>query len=146
FSSRRRHTRWPRDWSSDVCSSDLVAAMAVEGPVTHALLMRALEEVQRHNECLRVEVVRELGTRDHYVFRHTDEKPRLEVTHDDWRTVWDRLADEVIDGLAWRVVWAPGHLIVLFHHAITDAVSLSFFFDRLLETMTRTAQVVFEIG
>src|SRR5207253_8706142 len=21
---RRRHTRWPRDWSSDVCSSDLV--------------------------------------------------------------------------------------------------------------------------
>src|SRR5207253_8731695 len=25
FSSRRRHTRWPRDWSSDVCSSDLAA-------------------------------------------------------------------------------------------------------------------------
>src|SRR5690625_7411501 len=23
FSSRRRHTRWTRDWSSDVCSSDL---------------------------------------------------------------------------------------------------------------------------
>src|SRR5437660_5235803 len=23
FSSRRRHTRWPRDWSSDECSSDL---------------------------------------------------------------------------------------------------------------------------
>src|SRR5437870_12355316 len=23
FSSRERHTRWPRDWSSDVCSSDL---------------------------------------------------------------------------------------------------------------------------
>src|SRR5207253_591744 len=23
-SSRRRHTRWPRDWSSDVCSSDLL--------------------------------------------------------------------------------------------------------------------------
>src|SRR5439155_6208518 len=28
FSSRRRHTRWPRDWSSDVCSSDLGAAPA----------------------------------------------------------------------------------------------------------------------
>src|SRR5207253_4644554 len=27
FSSRRRHTRWPRDWSSDVCSSDLFALM-----------------------------------------------------------------------------------------------------------------------
>src|SRR5207253_6771828 len=24
---RRRHTRWPRDWSSDVCSSDLSQAM-----------------------------------------------------------------------------------------------------------------------
>src|SRR5690625_6753903 len=31
FSSRRRHTRWPRDWSSDVCSSDLEVAKAL-GP------------------------------------------------------------------------------------------------------------------
>src|SRR5207253_9846421 len=29
FSSRRRHTRWPRDWSSDVCSSDLAAVSAL---------------------------------------------------------------------------------------------------------------------
>src|SRR5438067_12324424 len=28
FSSRRRHTRSKRDWSSDVCSSDLAAARA----------------------------------------------------------------------------------------------------------------------
>src|SRR5437870_13916203 len=28
FSSRRRHTRWPRDWSSDVCSSDLIWRMS----------------------------------------------------------------------------------------------------------------------
>src|SRR5215813_5500191 len=27
FSSRRRHTRCGRDWSSDVCSSDLIAAL-----------------------------------------------------------------------------------------------------------------------
>src|SRR2546422_5404833 len=27
FSSRRRHTRCSRDWSSDVCSSDLYATM-----------------------------------------------------------------------------------------------------------------------
>src|SRR5439155_16511521 len=27
FSSRRRHTRWPRDWSSDVCSSDLLIGL-----------------------------------------------------------------------------------------------------------------------
>src|SRR6266487_1656251 len=28
FSSRRRHTRWTGDWSSDVCSSDLHRARA----------------------------------------------------------------------------------------------------------------------
>src|SRR5690348_17607792 len=28
FSSRRRHTRWTGDWSSDVCSSDLLAGLA----------------------------------------------------------------------------------------------------------------------
>src|SRR2546422_10498795 len=30
FSSRRRHTRCSRDWSSDVCSSDLLAEVAVD--------------------------------------------------------------------------------------------------------------------
>src|SRR6266496_2679215 len=35
FSSRRRHTRSLRDWSSDVCSSDLaVATWAAEPAVT----------------------------------------------------------------------------------------------------------------
>src|SRR5690606_40506246 len=29
FSSRRRHTRFSRDWSSDVCSSDLTTMPAV---------------------------------------------------------------------------------------------------------------------
>src|SRR5690606_39833301 len=28
FSSRRRHTRFSRDWSSDVCSSDLLTKLA----------------------------------------------------------------------------------------------------------------------
>src|SRR5439155_15495643 len=31
FSSRRRHTRWPRDWSSDVCSSDLDTLLNLVG-------------------------------------------------------------------------------------------------------------------
>src|SRR5437870_7489795 len=37
FSSRRRHTRWPRDWSSDVCSSDLVILVAGPGGHAHAV-------------------------------------------------------------------------------------------------------------
>src|SRR5690625_1155072 len=38
FSSRRRHTRWPRDWSSDVCSSDLKSIVLIvdcEGVKVH---------------------------------------------------------------------------------------------------------------
>src|SRR5690606_19555208 len=35
FSSRRRHTRFSRDWSSDVCSSDLPAGM--EARLEHEL-------------------------------------------------------------------------------------------------------------
>src|SRR5207253_3626497 len=36
----RRHTRWPRDWSSDVCSSDLIAsaAWAFDTPARQSLL------------------------------------------------------------------------------------------------------------
>src|SRR5690606_39630575 len=30
FSSRRRHTRFSRDWSSDVCSSDLARSDALD--------------------------------------------------------------------------------------------------------------------
>src|SRR5690606_40228251 len=30
FSSRRRHTRFSRDWSSDVCSSDLIPGFGFE--------------------------------------------------------------------------------------------------------------------
>src|SRR5690348_17514652 len=33
FSSRRRHTRWTGDWSSDVCSSDLSFAIMLAGLV-----------------------------------------------------------------------------------------------------------------
>src|SRR5699024_11631397 len=36
FSSRRRHTRSKRDWSSDVCSSDLVEFAAAEPTTTPA--------------------------------------------------------------------------------------------------------------
>src|SRR5690348_18048130 len=34
FSSRRRHTRWTGDWSSDVCSSDLLE-FGWRGPKWH---------------------------------------------------------------------------------------------------------------
>src|SRR3712207_8431978 len=42
FSSRRRHTRYWRDWSSDVCSSDLYATPLKKGG--HALATVAVSE------------------------------------------------------------------------------------------------------
>src|SRR5439155_10556966 len=40
FSSRRRHTRWPRDWSSDVCSSDLGVPLTMNFQVADTLTDR----------------------------------------------------------------------------------------------------------
>src|SRR5690606_40998608 len=69
FSSRRRHTRFSRDWSSDVCSSDLadapqdfehaLAALATGGALAAGFVLREGEEV--------------LGDVDHaVVFVHDD--------------------------------------------------------------------------
>src|SRR5690606_40898107 len=46
FSSRRRHTRFSRDWSSDVCSSDLLTK-PVDPDELRGLIALALEERSR---------------------------------------------------------------------------------------------------
>src|SRR5439155_4540677 len=48
--SRRRHTRWPRDWSSDVCSSDLGVAVAINrshGSTNGATLAATMEKFKK---------------------------------------------------------------------------------------------------
>src|SRR3712207_7702604 len=57
FSSRRRHTRYWRDWSSDVCSSDL-GAVTVDGwePGLRSLLTNLLENAARHGRTVRLEL------------------------------------------------------------------------------------------
>src|SRR5439155_16056757 len=48
FSSRRRHTRWPRDWSSDVCSSDLdIRVEKLEDADPHRLITSAAKSRYR---------------------------------------------------------------------------------------------------
>src|SRR5690606_40398665 len=46
FSSRRRHTRFSRDWSSDVCSSDLFAT-AFNGDVRLCVSHEFAQELKR---------------------------------------------------------------------------------------------------
>src|ERR1041385_5307594 len=53
FSSRRRHTRWSRDWSSDVCSSDLYAGCPATPLVPQkVVLFDTLDPVVNPNHCL----------------------------------------------------------------------------------------------
>src|SRR5690606_40246665 len=44
FSSRRRHTRFSRDWSSDVCSSDL---LSIPDQVGDEMILRGWETMSR---------------------------------------------------------------------------------------------------
>src|SRR5690625_3357021 len=58
-SSRRRHTSWPRDWSSDVCSSDLGVCVdnleAVAGnPVWEQALFHLYNRLRDQGRCLAV--------------------------------------------------------------------------------------------
>src|SRR5690606_39522118 len=45
FSSRRRHTRFSRDWSSDVCSSDLLFILlkTKDGPWNEAKTVKSCQ-------------------------------------------------------------------------------------------------------
>src|SRR3712207_9503083 len=53
FSSRRRHTRYWRDWSSDVCSSDLAPAPAPEPYRITTLHPRTYNEARQIGESFR---------------------------------------------------------------------------------------------
>src|SRR3989449_8355213 len=60
FSSRRRHTRCSRDWSSDVCSSDLVDLRAA-APRVLPLLEDQYPRAVAHHEPVPVLVERAAG-------------------------------------------------------------------------------------
>src|SRR2546429_2910083 len=56
FSSRRRHTRCSRDWSSDVCSSDLGTDLPAPGPATYGRTNKWAAEMVLANVYLNAEV------------------------------------------------------------------------------------------
>src|SRR6266568_8263460 len=75
FSSRRRHTRWNCDWSSDVCSSDLQRVRSAENASVQAVVAPRLRLSMRELEVLRWlrrgksawEVAQILGRSEHTV-------------------------------------------------------------------------------
>src|SRR5207302_8070692 len=70
FSSRRRHTRFSRDWSSDVCSSDLS-----DLDVAHAIL----EILGKSRDLIRLNGATSdsgpgIGDEDHLAFQRSEER------------------------------------------------------------------------
>src|SRR5690349_24076094 len=53
FSSRRRHTRSLRDWSSDVCSSDLVVACSLQLGASGRRVRRKIDRALRRRQARR---------------------------------------------------------------------------------------------
>src|SRR5690606_40424172 len=88
FSSRRRHTRFSRDWSSDVCSSDLLGRM-----------------VRAHREnggAVRIEID---DLADPAVVQHRGVEHRV----DRRLVVAQRRSEERRVGKEWRSRWGPQH-------------------------------------
>src|SRR2546430_5688681 len=93
FSSRRRHTRFDCDWSSDVCSSDLV----------HRFGLRE-EAVQ---EVVDPEVVLLLEARVRDAFHHRELLVRMRQAEEELEQVVR--SEERRVGKEGRSRWAPDH-------------------------------------
>src|SRR3989475_9393518 len=57
FSSRRRHTRFDCDWSSDVCSSDLGETARHVGTIVHRWLQRIADDELRSWDATRIDAL-----------------------------------------------------------------------------------------
>src|SRR5690606_41187015 len=78
FSSRRRHTRFSRDWSSDVCSSDLfleelesipevINAFLVTGQSADFIVEVVARDMENYSEIL----LKRIGKIEHVVALHS---------------------------------------------------------------------------
>src|SRR6266487_5510709 len=78
FSSRRRHTRWTGDWSSDVCSSDLTKDpvknlgrwLVEQGRLENGDIERIRKEIRKELEEIEQEVLQEPEPEPERVMQH----------------------------------------------------------------------------
>src|SRR5256712_8144148 len=101
FSSRRRHTRSDRDWSSDVCSSDLILIVLLlpEGLVP-AVLRRARGRRGRADDVAMAPILAAAGARE--------EAPATLHCRDVWRAFG---GIQALRGVSLSV--APGEIVAL---------------------------------
>src|SRR3712207_7886711 len=92
FSSRRRHTRYWRDWSSDVCSSDLVQRMRRD-----RILSSTARAFLGYDPPPGVQLARRPNPRDAY------EDARIFVER------WGKRSEERRAGKERRSRWSPYH-------------------------------------
>src|SRR5256886_10722207 len=90
FSSRRRHTRFDCDWSSDVCSSDLIQVIPLIPTLGHSEWVFA----GLRDEALCAQVA--------YIPKHLREEGKPQVT-------CDRRSEERRVGKECRSRWSPYH-------------------------------------
>src|SRR5690606_3560706 len=109
FSSRRRHTIFSRDWSSDVCSSDLaaLARFITQLSNAHARLLPLRLKVDSFNEEIgRIDraVQRASEERDHILSLIRQGSPAGAPDPSRWPMLQDKLDSEQarIDGLLQR--------------------------------------------
>src|SRR6266487_6867012 len=121
FSSRRRHTRWTGDWSSDVCSSDLGGGIAVLDVPTCWRLVggeevgRLAVSVDRRPDIFPVNYAVDEAT---IVFR-TAEGTKLSAVFVDSAVAFEVDGYDAATGTAWSVV-IKGHAAEVPMHELLD--------------------------
>src|SRR5206468_6552524 len=103
FSSRRRHTRSDRDWSSDVCSSDLKALAPLDDKRIAVLGLAFKANTDDMREAKSIEVGR------HLVELGAQIRAYDPVAMDNARRVLPRSEERRV-GKEWRSRWWTGRL------------------------------------
>src|SRR5690606_40042020 len=96
FSSRRRHTRFSRDWSSDVCSSDLIDREAQPNAGEHDV--ESIEDFTEDILSLGVELTQGVVNKLPYSIQEKSRYGFGDRTRSEERRV----------GKGWRGEWATG--------------------------------------
>src|SRR5690606_40363707 len=101
-SSRRRHTRFSRDWSSDVCSSDLDGP--THQPVEHLSALRCIPNLL----VLRPADAQETAEAWRTALKHRTGPSALVLTRQKLPLIDRNRSEERRVGKEGRAAWAPG--------------------------------------